>query len=425
MELINRIRERLLYFLFFFCITFNTVYIGPNILRLNSSRLIFILIAFFSVFSLFFKRKIQFVNTTQRNFIIFIILWIVYGFFISVFVSIDISVSYRYIFQLFLFFIIYSNVSDLARQNDKLYEKCINAFLVGLVVNNVFAWYELFTSNYLFLVTDEYVSYYIRHNYALTFFGNPNNLCTVLTIGCLLCIVKYSISNKKIVKFGMIALIISSVLIMIRDYSEANIIGLILGALVFFVFKRNNSTKIKPGKIVLLCIGGIVSVFLLDQIFSYLIAYYIRATTLINISDSTLGARISYSQNAIYNMLNKNIFGVGLGNSKYYSLWTIGEAGNVHNWFTEIFVDTGVFVFLIYVFFYITVIKHALNNSYIKNNYLSMINLGSFSIMIAFIIFNISSSSLLPSDFMWCVFALIYSIVINNINKEDVSLNEN
>lgn len=427
MRIIFKLKEILLVLLFFFCISFNTVYLGPKSLRLNPSRILFLLLVIVSLVSIIVNRgRIIYSRSKHRKIVTIALLYIIYGYIISLAESIDLSISYRYIFELVFFVIVFAALSSVSREDNKIYEKCISAYILGVLVNNIIAWYELITSNYLFLVSEERIPFYIRHNYALTFYANPNNLCTVLALGCLFCFIRIGTLKTKKMKAAFVFIITSSILIMIRNNSEANIIGLLIGVVIIHIMRRINKTSLKPIHFVIIALGVVAIAFSIDKLLPMLVSYIERTNSMIGVEDSTIGTRIEYSKSAISNMLNKSILGVGLGNSKYYSLGIIGEVGNVHNWFTEILVDTGVFVFAIYIYYYFKTVIIAYKKSRIIDNSpsISLMYIGCVSIMVSFLVINISSSSLFPSDYIWCIWAFLFSVVytdkqvIKNDDKE-------
>lgn len=71
----------------------------------------------------------------------------------------------------------------------------------------------------------------------------------------------------------------------------------------------------------------------------------------------SLAIRINLLRNSLIFLVNSCGFGVGAGNVEYYmansQVYDIGEALNVHNWWAEILVNYGLFVFVGYVLFYL------------------------------------------------------------------------
>lgn len=423
MSVTNKLLKRLVGLLFFFSISFNTVHIGPSGLGINATRILIVAIFIVYLFSLFKDRGEIKVPSTEWMFTFSMIcIWIIYGFIISLVMSLDKTISMRYLWQLLTLLVVFLALSKLIEENHEIIITCMRGFIAGVIVNNIIGWYELFTSDYRFVLDISQVPYYARHNYALTFYANPNNLCTVLVFGCLFCIAALDIKTNKKIRIVCYGTIISSVAIMIRDFSESNVIGLAVGIALYYVMKSRRNKELTIKKIVIISIVLLAFLICLPKTISFLSTYLKQTIASFYISDSTVGNRLELSYSAISNMLKKNIFGVGLGNAKYYSD-NIGGVGNVHNWFTEVFVDTGIVFFIIYILNYCLVIIRAyrISVSFHDHNRATICRI-VFCTMIAFLVFNISSSSLFPSEYMWCIWAMFFAFVESKGGKENNTL---
>ena len=122
--------------------------------------------------------------------------------------------------------------------------------------------------------------------------------------------------------------------------------------------------------------------------------------------------RLNLILNGLFFLSNNLLMGTGLGNIEYYMqryaiLDTLGII-NMHNWWFEILVTSGIFIFCGYCFFYVRLLNHMWQYSK-HSNERDMSNLGMVMVgfLTAFPIASISSSSIMGADIIWTYFAII------------------
>lgn len=114
--------------------------------------------------------------------------------------------------------------------------------------------------------------------------------------------------------------------------------------------------------------------------------------------------------------------GTGIGGIESYmaSNWVYETYGitNIHNWWMEILVGSGIFIFAGYIIFYIKLCRDNYSR-YKSKNTTSLERSTAFAFlgfMIAFIIASISSSSNMGNEMLWVFWAII--IAFQGIKKQ-------
>lgn len=400
----------------FFSTVFTTMFIGPVSFRLSPVRLVFIVYGLYKILDFLFKKKIR-ISYGKPICILFLFFWFVYAVIISIIASVDVISSINYIIYLLIGIFIYLVFCDLPI-NEEFLVFCLRCFLWGVIINNIIAWYELLTHNYYFTLNTD-IAYLIRHNYAITFYANPNNLCSFFTFGFIIAMALFMIEKSKFRKLLCLFSMISSVIIMVADCSESNIIGTAVAIAYAFLMFAKAKRKITVNKFMIILVAiSLIFIYLtknIDSLFSY-ITYVLHS---FGEKGSTTNVRIEYATTAISNMLKEHLFGVGAGNSMYYASNHVAAA-NVHNWFVEIMVDYGILFFGVYIFIYFYQIWILAKKSIIikKNKKLSIIFLMYATIFVSFLFFNISASSMFSQEYVWIILGIGYYLVSIKIDNK-------
>lgn len=136
--------------------------------------------------------------------------------------------------------------------------------------------------------------------------------------------------------------------------------------------------------------------------------------------------RINLIKNGMIFLKQSFFMGVGVGNIEYYMAlypkYYTGGITNIHNWWIEILVSSGVVVFIGYIAMYIQnmillgmipKISKDKDTIFIANSFLGF--------MIAFIIASMSASSNITSEWLWVFWGLIFAFI--NYAFRDLSKN--
>lgn len=277
-----------------------------------------------------------------------------------------------------------------------------------------FSIYEMITGNYLFL-TDENLEFYgsqssmystLGFRVPISIFGNPNHYAVFLIFSTVFSVI---LSRCKTSKSGRLLSVICYTLssfLLLSTQSRASFIGLVITLIIsfFLIAKRENLMKFVAVLIALL----LISVPIVVINFEYIEPLLIVGSEEVN-SDLI---RENLLRNGVVFLLNSYMFGVGLGNIEYYMnlfpVYYVSDITNIHNWWMEILVSSGVIVFTLYVYNYLKALLFLYKNSKITNNiddtYISSCFVG---LLVGFVIGAVGPSSLFISEWFLPLFGLI------------------
>jgi teichuronic acid biosynthesis protein TuaE len=254
-------------------------------------------------------------------------------------------------------------------------------------------------------------------------FTNQNDFAAyiALTLPMVLTWIRYypNIYSRVI---GIIVLI-TGVFLLVVTTSRSCYLAFFMGIAFWFTFLLNKRKKIKIVAIGAICCI-IVFIFFSGKLQSTLTVVGTEINTLSTIGsqeDDSIDIRQNLIKNAIYFFTNSVGFGVGAGNAEYYmgryAIYPIGTLVNVHNWWVEILLNYGVFIFAGYVILYMSLILN-LWQAYRKlnNRTEKMICEALLVGLISFFMASISSSSIFAFSPQWIFFgfALAFLNYIRN-----------
>jgi len=415
-------------FLIFSCL------IGPNFsltifgiqLSLYRFALVIALIIFFnSSIKQLFKHK----KTNGIIFIYFLFVWFLYSLINFLWIS-DYASWSKYLAFLgsgfIVSFLIIANINS-----SNLFIAIIKMVVILAGLLGLLGIYESLTGNYYFLDSNSLEWYrdtsllqkVTNFREPITVFANPNNYALFLFYTVAFTAMLIFREKKKYVKFLYISILIICLFSIIITLSRSAVLGLIIFSLslLYFLFKKG-TIKIKKSVIK-------TSIFILIVLFYFILhnANFIDDIFVFDISSD--GSSDYLRQNLIFNgfsfLYNSLFLGVGLGNIEFYmkfkSLYDVGTITNIHNWWMEILVSSGIFIFLFYLFIYLnTFIKSVKNINFNLSEDLFWINSVFASLQLGFIFASIGPSSLIGCEWFWPLLALTYKVPYlsdNLVNK--------
>jgi len=282
--------------------------------------------------------------------------------------------------------------------------------------------YEIFTGNYLFLEENSLEYYQVRSQLysaiglrvPVSVYANPNNYAVYLLFAIYSSLALSKIRNSRSGRIYSQILSFFFVFLLLTTQSRAGFIGLVLGFIAygFIYLKRMNAKSI----LIFIPIISIALMFLIP----WLIKNKELFETLVRINiTNTYGSdfiRINLIKNGFIFLMNTFFLGVGLGNIEYhmahYGIYFTGTISNIHNWWMEILVSSGIFVFILYLIIYLKTLGllffASLENTNKKQYYLSIY---FFCFLISFSFGSIGPSSLIQNEWIWPIFAVVMSYV--------------
>lgn len=276
------------------------------------------------------------------------------------------------------------------------------------IFHNLLGWFEVITGTYIF-VTLEKAFYFARGNYPVSVFGNPNDFATFMLFVVFISFTSIKNSSSIIMKNIYRINMASSIVLLFLSGSRANILGLILGLIIFiFISLKYHKTRRTVGG--LLVIGFIIIALFPDSINLMRNELDFSSAEIVG-SDNV---RINLIKNGIAFLLNTFLLGTGSGNSEYWmqyhSIYWTGGIYNLHNWWVEILVNYGLIIFLMYIIFYINLFRSMMRkfkvSSMLSDKSLSLTIIACMS---GYLLGSISSSSNLNSEWLWVFWGLVIS----------------
>lgn len=299
---------------------------------------------------------------------------------------------------------------------------------VMIIIHNIIGWSELLTGNYLFADLARFDRYnQFTHNptarIPISMFGNPNDYATLLVFGVFVSYLVFSNTKRNIVKILSIINSMSSMILISRTGSRANILGIIIGIIVFIYLKYFR--KINKKTLLIIIIIPIFILFYFTVTDNFITGMINQLQFNITGSGSD-HIRLNLIKNGLHFLKETICLGTGAGNIEYWMeterIYYVGSIRNIHNWWMEILVGYGIVVFAGYVWIYFKMAK-ALYYSYVnsKDRFIESTSLALLSIMTAFIITSVSSSSNISTEWLWLFWGVVISYIgciENGLNKE-------
>jgi len=257
-------------------------------------------------------------------------------------------------------------------------------------------------------------------------FYNPNDYSTFLTLSMPFSIGIVHFGRKKYLRFFGLCSVLGAFYLIVVTGSRANMIAVLFELIFIFMFLLNLRRKFKLVITVAICVI-LLFAFLPNPIQEFLsqttgeLNSVVRQTKLMA---GSMGVRMNLVRNSLLFIYSTVGFGVGAGNAEYYmanfSQYNTAGITNPHNWWLEILVDYGIFVFIGYIIFYIGIIQN-LWKIYRKKQTVEekMICEALLVSLVGFFFASISSSSIMAFKPQWLLFAFALSYLNYFRNREE------
>lgn len=390
-----------------------------GIIQLSLFRMVILLSFFLTIVK---KKKIR-LNRQDNSLYSkkFMFIWVIYALFSLAWVQ-DYNMWAKSMFFLFIGLIVFITLpSYLKKSTDIL--KAFKYISIMVLLHNVFGWYEILTSNYLFLATEK-IPAYSRGSFPVSTFGNSNDYATFLLFSIWVLYICIINTKTKILKVIYILLLVSSLFLLLSTKSRANLLALVLSIIVFVIMSLRKS---KTRTTLLIILGLILVVlFVNPNIFRSVI---ISINENLKFNFFTQGGsdniRLNLIKNGLLYLYSTLGFGVGAGNIEYWmiheALYNTGGISNIHNWWFEILIGYGIIIFIMYIVFYYKLFKSALLKFKYSRCKIDMsISMGIMCFMIGYIIGSISSSSNINSEWLWVFWGIAVAYQGIDDNKHNI-----
>jgi teichuronic acid biosynthesis protein TuaE len=200
--------------------------------------------------------------------------------------------------------------------------------------------------------------------------------------------------------------------------SRANMIAVPL-ELVFLVLLLTNTrqkSKIVVCAVVFLTISQFFLFDTIHVLFSGLTEELGSLVIPQEFGSGSLLIRVNLIRNGLEFLYSTAGFGVGAGNAEYWmahsSIFETYGILNPHNWWLEILINYGIFIFMGYTVFYLFIIRSLLSiYREIKNVGDKMICEALLVSLVGFFFASISSSSIMALEIQWLLFAFALAFI--------------
>lgn len=388
----------------------------------------------FSPFMLFFVKKEQRLRLRREKNIfswcVFLSIWILYSIFTLFWVDDYAAWTKSFIMLLCACMITWLIALTIHQKSDffKMFKilECIGLLYV------LWGMYEVFTGDYLFALSEvardadraANSGSTIGMRMPLVTHGNTNDYAFFMMF---IVFNSMALAYRKVKRSGRVLswLIVTLCLFLILcTQSRSVLIGVVLGfcAMIFSYF-QSCSLKRKIRFLMFVGIGFCLCGGLFISNLHYVDGLF---TVDIHADTGSDEVRMSLIKNGLIILYDHAFLGTGLSNIEYHMAKFPIETVNIHNWWFEILVSSGVIIFLLYIGLFLCNLNKAYRLSVCKRNKqeraVSRCILGW---MIAFVIGCMGSSSLVTAEWMWPLIALYFSYIgflwySNVIEKEEL-----
>jgi teichuronic acid biosynthesis protein TuaE len=248
-------------------------------------------------------------------------------------------------------------------------------------------------------------------------FHNPNDYAMYLTFSIPFALALISYNSFLWLKMLGVTMALSGFFLIVTTGSRANILAFFLQGFVFTLFFRS-----KARIALLICLILILGVFWNYDISSVkdfigeIISAIESLRTQYKLGMGSVAVRLNLIKNGLHFLYSTAGFGVGPGNLEYYmanrAIYDTSGILNIHNWWFEVLINYGIFIFLGYLFFFFGIIRslwRVWKKSIDRNE--KMLAEALFISLVGFLISSISSSSIMAVTAHWLLYAFSVSFI--------------
>lgn len=349
--------------------------------------------------------------SNNQYFILFMLIMFIYSV-ISIIWTVDIRGWLNYNIYLYIATIsvivsnyLFNTIAD--------FYKLFKVLVSYSIVHNVIGWINVITGKYIFSTSPLIPDFREKGN-PLSLFNNTNDLATYLVFAVFLNLIIIDYTNSRFKKIIYIVNIISSLGLIYASMSRANYLALLLGIIAYFFLQSTKKNLLYCITLIMTITG--ISVYSIPPIFRA-INYFLN-TKIFNSGDAV---RVDLVKNGMSFLRESFGIGVGAGNIPYYlehySPINIGTTYSLHNWWLDILVTYGFFIFILYLIYYGKLLGKLYNLKNTTDKFIRNTSISFLSILFSYVIGSGSSSSNFPIMWLWIFFSIIIAFL--NINYEE------
>ena len=362
-----------------------------------------------------------------KKFIIFLLVWLIYSI-LSINWAIDKMSAIRHVaflflsFSLIIFSVFYFNtIEDL---------KVVSMIWLVFLGLTIFIGIIEITYGVHLPVSRLYGTENEYYKYTPTaLFYNPNNFATFLSLSVPYLLSYFFFTKKFSYRLLCFLTFLVSLYVLYETQSRANFIAVFLVIGYYLIVFFSLQTKRKE---IYYIVAGSLSILLIIpkrilEVLSVLLKSLQSIVTQASSQVGSLGERMNLALNGLLFLLSTWGFGVGAGNIEYWMMtrlqYETGNKINIHNWFLEVLVNYGIFIFVGYMIFFLGMVYKTYSVLKQNNNDRNMkiIGVAILGSMIGFIFASISPSSIMAYKPHWMMYAIGLSYInigLSNTKEE-------
>lgn len=347
--------------------------------------------------------------------IIFFKLWLIYAFISLLWVP-DLTSAARAIFFIIEAMLIVC-VLTIHVKNIDIFYKLLQIFMICMFIHSLIGWSEIITGNYRYFPADEQRSLliYTQLRLPVSSFHNVNDFATMMYLGFFAASIVFSLAIQRYMRYFCIICMLNFYAIIIISRSRGAIFSFVIAMIVYLLLQKKILTIAKLLFFALVAI--IILLFVLNSYMEFNIMELMDSVFTFNSEQGSDEIRINLIKNGLI-FLGKTLgLGTGAGNFEYYmenfKRFDTGKITNMHNFWMEILVSYGIFIFIGFIATLLRIFKHFYKLYKKREGYMRQISLLYIIFLVSFIVAAVSSSSLLGNDLVWIFLAIMIAFDCN------------
>lgn len=395
-----------------------------------------LLIAFWGIFiilTILRNGKVEFASTGFKPFLIFMVIWIIWEITTFVWASskIDVIRSFIFLFQGFsiIFFTVY------IFNNERKLELLYTFWVLLLIFMITIGVWENITSSHLpaSTVSLEFGYRPWQLNIPSAVYPNPNDFATYLCLSAPFMLVLINYCKRFIHKLFVVIAVAAAFYLIVVTESRANMVGFSLIIIGWIILNFKHIRNLLSRDIYKLIIGVMLLAGLYISFMPVfgnenmsLAGKFINEVKSLGLKsgNGSISVRSNLIRNGMVYLWNSGMIGVGGGNVEWHQknneIYPTYGITNIHNWWGELAVNFGIFIFVLYLIFYLSMIKGMFvvyRNSNIR--IYKIISEAALLALIGFPVACISSSSIFAEISVWLLYATPIALLTVYKSKEN------
>lgn len=360
------------------------------------------------------RRSVLIPSGKNRYSIIFLLLWAIYAL-ISIAWANDYNAWVRIVYFIIIGVLCAVLCSNYLRTREDIFNmlRCLN---MGILVQSLIGWYEIFTRNYLFKIfEDRQYDYYVLSGdrIPIAMQGNPNSFAMLMLMGVCLALIGYILSKNNWWKIAYGIMIANYIILLCATRSRGNILALILMGVFLLLYTKKQRVYLFLAIVVVMLSFPISD--LLENVLQLQFSSPLSSDTI----------RLNLIKNGFVFLQDTLGMGTGAGQYAYwmqnYGVFPCGNILSVHNWWMEILFEYGVLIFAGYMMFYYKLYKGNLEIywSNLSNDATAKISAVICSFIAGYSIGAISASSMITCEWNWLFWGVLIAYQGIKVKKNE------